>query len=198
MTDLIPDTTIATTGPKVAPDDRRRLLRIARDAIAAVVGGAPELCVNEAELSEALRRPHGAFVTLTEGGELRGCMGRMDWERPLWENVIAAAISAAVEDPRFPVVSRTELPKIALEISVLDQPVDLPELALFEPTVHGIVVARGFRRAVLLPQVARERGWGAEQTLATVCVKAGLPADAWRDPDTTLMVFTSSSFAEDD
>ncbi len=176
--------------------DRRRLLEIGRDAIEAVLcrDGRPEVDVRS--LSGALCRPAAAFVTLREEGELRGCVGRLRFDLPLWKNVEGAAVDAAFEDPRFPPLSVGELPIVDLEVSVLEPPVVVHSPAEFEPGLHGIIVERGLRMALLLPQVATEMGWGAPEMLSAVCRKAGLPSDAWRDSSTKLRVFGATHFSE--
>jgi AmmeMemoRadiSam system protein A len=177
-------------------EEQRKLLRWARQTIEAAVRGDSQHKVSEAELTDALRAPHGAFVTLKKHGELRGCIGRMDFERPLWENVIAAAVSSALEDPRFTPVQPDELAELQLEISVLNPPEVLPRAEQFDPQRHGIIVEKGWNHALLLPKVAQEYGWDAEKTLETVCLKAGLSRDAWREPDARLQVFTAFDFGE--
>ena len=182
--------------PSITPEERRLLLRWARRAIEAAVGGASGPSVREADLTDELRVPHAAFVTLTLHGGLRGCIGRLEYERPLWENVLAAAAAAALDDPRFPPVEARELPELEIEISVLTPPVDLPDARLFDPLRQGIIVERGYRRGLFLPGVGPEAGWGREETLAAVCRKAGLPAAAWREPGVRLQVFRTVAFAE--
>jgi AmmeMemoRadiSam system protein A len=162
----------------------------------AAVRGEPLMEISDAELSDRLRAPHGVFVTLKKGGELRGCIGKMDFERPLWSNALAAAIASALEDPRFPPVKSSELGDISVEISILNPPEDLPRPEMFDVTRHGIIVEKGWRRALLLPKVATEQGWDATKTLEMVCWKAGLPSDAWRDPSARLQVFTAFDFGE--
>jgi AmmeMemoRadiSam system protein A len=180
----------------VSPESQRKLLRWARATIEHVVRGKTDFVVPENELSSDLRRPHAAFVTLKRHGELRGCIGKMDFARPLWENVVGAAVAAAMEDPRFAPVDAAELAELHLEISVLEPPVDLPDVKQFDASRHGIIVEKGWHHALLLPKVAEEYGWGEEKVLETVCLKAGLPADAWRHRDAHLQVFTAFDFAE--
>ena len=177
-------------------EDQQKLLRWARLTAEAAVRGTAPIEIPDGELTDGLRAPHGAFVTLKKHGELRGCIGRMEFERPLWENVMAAAVSSSVEDPRFPPVQPEELPEVRLEISVLNPPEVLAEVAQFDPQRHGIIVEKGWNHALLLPKVAQEYGWGAEKGLETVCLKAGLPAEAWRDADARLQVFTAFDFGE--
>lgn len=177
---------------------RRQLLAIARKGIeVAVCHSAPVDAVSP-PVSAALSEPAAAFVTIREHGQLRGCIGLMRFEMPLWQNVLEAAAAAALDDPRFLPVSEAELPELELEVSVLDPPVELPDPAGFVAGRHGIVVERGMRRALLLPQVATEMGWDRDQMLEAVCRKANLPGDAWRDESTVLSVFESVCFGEAD
>lgn len=120
----------------------------------------------------------------------------MRFDVPLWINVRDAAAAAALDDPRFLPVTDSELGALEVEVSVLEPPVKLPDPAGFEAGRHGIVVERGMSRALLLPQVATEMGWSAEQMLDAVCRKAGLAGSAWRDTETRLSVFESVCFGE--
>lgn len=182
--------------PPLDRHEQEKLLQWVRATIVAVVRSEPPMEIPDAELSERLRAPHGVFVTLKKGGELRGCIGKMDFERPLWSNALTAAVASALEDPRFPPVKPPELGEILIEISILNPPEDLPRPEMFDVTRHGIIVEKGWRHALLLPKVAPEQGWDATKTLEMVCWKAGLPADAWRDPSARLQVFTAFDFGE--
>jgi uncharacterized protein len=176
--------------------DQRRLLAIARRAIeTAVCHGRLAEAVFEPP-SVAMMEPAAAFVTIHEFGDLRGCIGLLRFEVPLWQNVRDAAAAAALDDPRFLPVAESELPALHLEVSVLDPPVELPDPAVFIAGRHGIIVERGGHRALLLPQVATEMGWGETQMLEAVCRKANLPADSWREASTRLLVFESTCFDE--
>jgi len=180
--------------------DRRRLLALARWAIetavcrtsSAGIAGDPEMAVSPGRLWE----PAAAFVTIHEHGELRGCIGLLRFDVPLWLNVRDAAHAAALDDPRFLPVAESELPFLEIEISVLEPPVDLPDPAGFVAGRHGVIVERGMHRALLLPQVATEMGWDAGEMLEAVCRKAHLPGDAWRERSTRLQVFESTCFDE--
>ena len=184
---------------KLEGSDRKRLLDLACAAVEATATRGPRPTLEEGDLTPNLLAPAAAFVTLHEGGQLRGCIGMMRYEMPLWSNVRDSAIAAARDDPRFLPVAASELPEIDLDISVLEPPARIPDARQFVVGRHGIVVERGGCRALLLPQVAAEMGWGAEQMLEAVCRKAGLPGDAWRDRSTRLYVFESFCFgvAED-
>jgi AmmeMemoRadiSam system protein A len=168
---------------------RDYLLSLARESIRSKLAGLP-YPQNPPE-DPGLNTESGAFVTLKKDGLLRGCIGRMESDRPLWETVALMARAAAFEDPRFPPVGDEELPGLSLEISVLTPFEPLEDPSLLEVGRHGLLIEKGFSRGVLLPQVAVDHGWEAEEFLANVCLKASLPTDAWKDPDTKLFVFSA-------
>ena len=173
------------------------MLALARSAIAAALGGEPGPAVPDVP---GARLHRGAFVTLEEKGDgaLRGCIGRIAGDRPLGDVVRTVAVSAAVDDPRFPPVTPEELPELRIEISVLGEPCP------FEPTDpgglvigrDGLLVRRGSALGVLLPQVAAEHGLGPETFLAAACRKAGLGPHAWREPGTHVFTFQADVFGE--
>ena len=175
----------------ISSDTEARLIELARRALEAAVEGRPEPPVDESELSCELRAPGAAFVTLTKGGELRGCIGWLDPERELWRNVLAAAAGAAVADPRFRPVGTSELDDVRLEVSVLGPAVETRDPELLQPGRHGIIVERAVARGLLLPRVAELYGWGRSEMLEAACWKAGLQPGAWREPGTRLSVFTA-------
>jgi hypothetical protein len=136
----------------------------------------------------ALQRHTGAFVSLHRDGALRGCIGHLEDDLSLAEVTGRMAVAAARADPRFAPVDRRELEGLTVEISVLSP----PELATPEevmPGRDGVLVRRGGRQGLLLPQVAPEMGWGRLDLLEGVCRKAGLARGAWRDPATELLTF---------
>jgi AmmeMemoRadiSam system protein A len=161
-------------------DERERttLLAIARGAISAYVNGDPR---PPSDATGSLVRPAGAFVTIQNHGELRGCIGHIEANRPLAQVVADCAIAACSSDPRFPTVTAGELPHLDLEVSVLGplEPVNDPEeIAVGR---HGLVVEMGWHRGLLLPQVATEWNWDRIKFLEQTCHKAGLPRDAWKN-----------------
>jgi AmmeMemoRadiSam system protein A len=140
----------------------------------------------------------GAFVTLhlrSGTHALRGCMGTFARGEDLATAVARAAEAAAREDPRFPPLGASEIDGVEIEISVLS-PLRAASISELEVGRHGVVISRGDRRGVLLPQVAVERGWDRDTFLAHACIKAGLAANEWRDAGTSLEVFTAEIFAE--
>jgi AmmeMemoRadiSam system protein A len=190
--------TMATGELSVA--DRRRLVEIAREALRArAQGAAPRAPDDCGAAGGRLAEECGAFVSLhTRSGRLRGCIGCFCGRGALTETVAEMAVSAGFHDPRFAPVDVSELDDLELEISVLSplRPVATPEE--IEVGRHGIQISRGSRRGVLLPQVATKYGWDRERFLEETCWKAGLPRDAWRDPTTTIQVFTADVFSEDE
>ena len=181
--------------PPVPAALRRSLLDLARTSLAVATGRA-----RATALDRALARANdggargGVFVTLTEGGGLRGCIGTLEPDRPLREAVASSALSAALDDPRFLPVSAAELPAIRIDISVLGSSVPVADPKAFQPGIDGVIVERAGRRGVLLPEVATEFSWGTTQMFDAVCRKAGLPADAWHDPETRLRSFRTVKF----
>ena len=158
-------------------EQRRALLDLARASVASQVTGGVAVAPGPLELPDA----SGVFVTIKRRGQLRGCLGTLQNRAGLAAEVARCAADSASEDPRFPPVSRDELPDLTLEISVLGplESIDARPDA-FTIGVHGLVAEQGLHRGLLLPQVATEWGWDSEQFLRQTCVKAGLPPDAWR------------------
>ena len=189
---------IAMTAPPpvtLSAADREALLALARLAVSVAVGIAPHVELEQAR--EALRGRGwraSAFVTLTEDGELRGCMGHLDPELPLAESVVEAASCAALLDPRFARVSARELAAIEVDVSVLGPMVPLAKPAAFAIGQEGIVVMRGGRRGLLLPEVASQLDDSAVAMLDTCCRKAGLSVGSWREPGTVVLAFRTDRF----
>ncbi len=164
------------------------LLDLARAAVLAAVDGLPAP-VPDPRVHPGVTERHDAFVTLTDHGELRGCMGTLDAGLPVGDAVVRAAGMAATRDPRFWPVGAGELGRLRIELSVLGTPRPLDDPVDFVAGRDGIVVEARGRRALLLPQVATEMGWGTTEMLDAVCEKAGLRADAWRERGTRLLAF---------
>lgn len=178
---------------ELTPEQRRVLLRVARESVAARLGGRPP---SLPVAVGALAGKRGAFVTLHRGdGELRGCVGLMRSDDSLLGTVARMAVAAAVEDGRFDPVTAAELRELRVEVSVLGtlEPIRPEDV---EVGRHGLLVSQGGRRGVLLPQVPVEHGWDRETFLAHACHKAGLPEDAWSKPGVELLGFTAEVFGE--
>ena len=174
---------------------RQRLLEIARQSIESYVKAGKRLEVEEAD--PILNEENGAFVTIHEKGELRGCIGNMVGRQPLYLTIRDMAVEAAVNDPRFPSMKPSELKDIEIEISVLSPLKKVNSADEIKMGEHGVMVRGGFQSGVFLPQVAIETGWSKEEFLSYLCSeKAGLPADAWKDKKTELYIFTAEVFSE--
>lgn len=175
--------------------ERRLLLDVARCAVISAVEGTQPAASSPCNVPYA--EWSGAFVTLQRRGQLRGCIGEINSKETLVEVITRCARAAALEDPRFRPVRPDELAEINIEISVLSPPRESTAEEI-EPGKHGLIVSRGYRRGVLLPQVAAERGWGAERFLEEACVKAGLGRQAWKSNGVVMETFITEAFGETD
>ena len=178
-------------------EDKQTLLKIARQSIEGYLKDKefPKF----KNISPRLKQPQGAFVTLTRNHQLRGCIGRIIEEKqPLYQIVSKMAVSAAVDDNRFPPVSLNEMKNINIEISVLS-PVKKIKNPIQEIEIgrHGVIVQQGSHSGVFLPQVATENNWGLEEFMGQLCQqKAGLPWDAWKGDAIDIYVFSAEVFSE--
>lgn len=195
VTSPSPGTPTDSGAPPLDDACRQRLLAVARAAVGVATGAADRSALQAAMAgARGLDRRAAAFVTLTEDGALRGCIGGLDPERPLALAVAQAAMSAAVDDPRFEPVRADELDQIRIEVSVLGPYRPLADRASFQPGVDGILVERGWHRGLLLPEAAIGHDLGRNEVLGIACMKAGLASDAWRDPGTTVSAFRTERF----
>jgi len=170
------------------------LLNLAREAVSAWVGEKRR--VKGSQRDGVLGEPRAVFVTLREGGDLRGCIGTLEPEEPLVDAVVSRAIAAATQDPRFPPVSARELPLLEYHVSVLSPVKKVSDASEIELGKHGVIVSQGYQRGVFLPEVAPEQGWDRETMLNFLCEhKAGLPRDAWKR-GAELSVFTTQNFGD--
>lgn len=174
---------------------KRILLKVARDTVEAVIKGitTPKPKSDDPELNAHC----GCFVTLKNKGRLRGCIGQFISDRPLIELVAEMAVASATGDPRFfadPITPR-ELNQLDVEISVLSPLKRTDDPLSLRLGVDGIYIKRGGASGCFLPQVAAEAGWSKEEFLSYCCShKAGLPANAWKDPKTEVYLFTAEVF----
>ena len=174
----------------LSDEDRKTLLELARDAVAAAASGHD---------LPTLRNPNGpllakgaVFITLRSGDELRGCIGHLDAHEALWESVRDMAAAAAVRDPRFDPVRPQELPGIAIELSVLSPmtPIRPEEIGV---GTHGLYVKKDEVSGLLLPQVAVEWNWDRTEFLKRTFEKAGLP---YPDPEVQIYGFRAERFED--
>ncbi len=175
-------------------EDKYTLLQIARSAIERIIAGKLERQLPP--ISQNIKSSHGAFVTLREEGQLRGCIGFIDSKKPLYQVIREAAVKAAKEDPRFYPVTTIELNKIDIEISILSELAPLASIEEIEIGKHGLLLVSGSIRGLLLPSVATEMKWNREQFLNNVALKAGLSAESWKLPDVKLFSFVTETFRE--
>ncbi len=179
----------------ISKEDGKLLLKIARDAISASFSGS------KLDLPDKFAERLGVFVTLTQKGHLRGCIGFPQPVYPLKKAIVEAAKAAAFEDPRFPPLEESDMDEIAIEVSVLT----LPEQLNCEPEdypkhivigKHGLIIRHMYNSGLLLPQVFTEHRCTSEQALEMVCQKAGLDEDAWKDPECVILTFEAVIFHE--
>lgn len=180
--------------------DGAQLLAEARRAVLAHLSGEPG--EPPGTFRERYGFKSGVFVTITRGDSLRGCIGYVEPDAVLCDTIRDAAVAAATGDPRFPPVTLGELPHVAFEVTILEPPEPIPADSPEEypssivPGRDGIMVRRGRSSGLLLPQVATQYGWSAGDLLQNTCLKAGLPADSWRDPNTEVWRFRGTIFRE--
>ncbi len=182
----------AETEGALTPQERAALHVIARTTVECVVQGGhiPSFPVS----SKRLQEYGGAFVTLKNGGRLRGCIGALLGTTPLCKTIERMAIQAATKDPRFPPVSKEELPSLEIEISVIGPLRPIKSLEEIVVGTHGLLMIHGSRSGVLLPQVAVEQRWDRKTFLECVSRKAGLPKDAWKGKKSQIYIFTAEVF----
>lgn len=181
------------------------LVKLARSTIVKYITDSSQPSPPAAQL-ESLGRKSGVFVTIEKlhDGEkvLRGCIGYPLPYMPLVDATMECAVCAAVNDPRFPPLKKTELKDILVEVSVLTQPNlldarlhrDYP--AMIKVGRDGLIVESDFNKGLLLPQVPVEYGWDEETFLSQCCMKAGLPLDCWLSKETKVYTFTAEVFSE--
>ncbi len=186
---------MAPSQPDFSLSDEEKiiLLKVARESIkerlTGIRGSYPQPTDN-------IMTKCGAFVTLHKHGVLRGCIGYVIPIKPLYETVKEMAISSAFEDPRFPPLRNEEFDEIDIEISALSPLKQIESIDEIKVGKHGILIKKGFRSGLLLPQVATEQGWDLETFLTNTCYKAGLYGDCWKEKDTVIEIFSAIVFSE--
>jgi AmmeMemoRadiSam system protein A len=178
--------------PYLSEDERDEILRVARESIEeAVLHGR---LLTTYPQSGIFQRHCGVFVTLHIAGKLRGCIGVIDPQEELGKSLVRTAASAALEDPRFVGIQGNEVNQLEVEVSLLSelQPTAPEEVVVGR---DGLLIGRGPRRGLLLPQVATEHHLDRLRFLQETCLKAGLPRDAWKEPGTTIQRFTCEVFS---
>jgi AmmeMemoRadiSam system protein A len=178
-------------------EEKKELLDIARNSILDRIRNKRRKEINPK--SEKLLEHRGAFVTLHEkDGGLRGCIGMMNAADPLCETVRNMAVEAAFNDPRFTQLTKEEFEAINIEISILSPLKKINDAGEIKLGEHGVMVKKGFRSGVFLPQVAIETGWTLDEFMSNLCSgKAGLDPDAWEKSGIDVYIFTVEIVSED-
>jgi AmmeMemoRadiSam system protein A len=174
----------------IPSDSQARLLRIARWTLEDVVQGGQRQ-VEQIGDPCLQSREYGAFVSLHRGDELRGCIGTCTPSTPLYQTVVDMTQAAASRDSRVTPIRREELNHIRIDISILSRLEMVDDPLLLELGKHGLHIAQGERRGVLLPQVAAQYRWDMRTFLEQTCLKAGLPKNAWKEPNTLVSSFSA-------
>ena len=183
------------------PSEGKILLETARQSIAHVLRGAELPPLNLEELPPDLVEPGASFVTLTIAGQLRGCVGSIEANRALIQDVRDRAIGAAFGDPRFPSLTPSEYEDLEIEISTLTRPEALsyhnPQdlVRKLRPGIDGVILKDQFRRATFLPQVW-EKLPDPELFLSRLCLKLGLESDAWQHRNLEVEIYQVQKFTE--
>jgi AmmeMemoRadiSam system protein A len=168
----------------------KELLKLARKNLEAHFRGK-ELKISE-DIKKKFSEEKACFVTITLGGELRGCVGSLYPRQELWKDVVENSINAAFNDSRFPELTSKELKKIKIEISVLSIPKKIAFNSFEELkkkiTGKGVILKQGFSSATYLPQVWEEIS-DEEEFLSSLCLKAGLRRNAWREKELEVLVY---------
>ena len=177
----------------LGPAQHKILLRLAREAVAFYLKTSDTLKKDIQD--KALLEKRGAFVTLKVKGELRGCIGYTTPNKSLYETVIDAAIHAASSDYRFNPLTTEELRQTRFEISVLTPPRPIKDIHNIKIGTHGIIISKGSKKGLLLPQVPVEWNWDLESYLNHGCEKAGLDKEEWKK-DVRIEIFSAQVFSE--
>ncbi len=180
---------------KISSEEKKILLDTARTSIKSVFTGE-KFSKPDYKKYPVFNSHAGAFVTLTKSGSLRGCIGYIISDRPLFETVCDAAMQASQNDPRFPSVRQSEIKDLSIEISVLSEPFPLISYDEIEIGKHGLILEEKGRRGLLLPQVPIEHHMNREQYLDAICQKSGFPSGYWKTKQLQLSAFTATIFCD--
>lgn len=176
---------------RLTHDEKRQLVALAREAITSQITGCPAKTL-EIALDNFLQKL-GCFVTIKVDNKLRGCIGNLISDKPLYLLVQEMAVAAATKDPRFYPMKKKDLDNFDLEISVLSPLHKIENIEEIQVGAHGIYLDKDSHRGVLLPQVAIEYGWDRTVFLNQTCIKAGLPSDGWKE-GADIYIFSAEVF----
>ena len=180
----------------ISHENRILLLKLARQTLEAHTQSNRKLDIDLKSYPKELLMRRSVFVTLNKNGNLRGCIGNLGEGDPLPVSVRDYTINAGAGDPRFQPVQHSEVKDIDIEISVMTPFHEITDYKRIRLGIDGVIIQKGFYRAVFLPQVATETGWNLDEFLSHLCTKAGLKADAYRKPGMTFSVFQAEVFSE--
>lgn len=184
--------------PHLTDYEKNELLALAREAIEQSFEKTKDSILLYPIKTNTLKGPYGAFVTLyTKNNTLRGCIGSITTNEPLYKTIMQRAKSAAFQDSRFKPLTQSELATIRIKISVLSTPKAVASYKDIKLGRDGIILKNGFHQAVFLPAVPKEQGWTLKQTLEQLSKKAGLFSSAWKDKKTKFEIFQSVDFGEE-
>jgi AmmeMemoRadiSam system protein B/AmmeMemoRadiSam system protein A len=183
---------------ELSKEEKKILLSIARESLEKYVNekSLPENIEKKYKISNKLKEKTGVFVTLKIEDRLRGCIGTIIGTAPLYEGVRDNAVKAGSRDPRFPPVKTKELKQIDMDISVMTPLQKIADYKKIRLGIDGVIIKKGLRQAVFLPQVATETGWSLDEFLSRLCSKARLAADAYKYPGLEFYVFQALVFGE--
>jgi AmmeMemoRadiSam system protein B/AmmeMemoRadiSam system protein A len=180
----------------IEAEEKKLLLAIARNAITGMLDNRKDLLPEQDTLTENLKKPSGAFVSVYIDKKLRGCIGRIETREPLYQTVHNMAKAAAMHDTRFEPVSVEELNSLSIEISVLSPLKKIDSIKEIIPGKHGILVRKDYRSGTFLPQVAQRTGWNAEEMLQQCSErKAGLGRDGWKEAE--IFIYQALVFSDE-
>lgn len=186
---------------KLNEDEGQYLLSVARDTIEQRLFDREESRQSGTDLPAKFFEQRGTFVTLTTGGNLRGCIGHIIPQETLIEGIRVNAINAAFRDPRFPPLNKEEWRRVKIEISILTDPKPLSYsdsndlLRKLQPDIDGVIIKKGYHQATFLPQVWEQLS-EKEQFLKHLCLKAGLREDEWRSGALDVSTYQVQAFEE--
>lgn len=180
---------------KISSEEKKVILKIARNAIISIFDKSSKSNVEFSQHSILLSQK-GAFVTLSKNNRLRGCIGYIISNMPLYETIQDAAKQAAIGDPRFEKLSKEELLQIEIEVSILSEPFKMNSYDDIVVGTHGLILSENGRRGLLLPQVPIEHNMNKEEYLSALCEKAGLYSELWKEKVLSIEMFTADVFSE--
>lgn len=194
-----PSITIQISKTDLSENDKKQLLTLARESMTFALKNQrmPKESDLSVTITEAMKQPRAAFVTLKKHGRLRGCIGDIFPRQPLYKSVISNAINACFNDRRFSPVTMEDYNDIVVEVSALTPPKPVTSSADIKIGIDGIILRKNGLSALFLPQVATEQGWDLDTTLTRLSAKAGLLPDAWKE-GTEFLVFQAIVFGENE